>query len=601
MAYLLGFPQEILLWIFQYLSTTSTWSRHKTSLQQLQFVNKSWSKAAQRLLYEDIFLYRNERQAALYLQILESPRNKSVSHTVRKISFYEGEFHDGQDLRSLIKICPNIEVIAPLSYNCKFNYYSLSELRKEGYLQRLKKVTAPECYYKSLILGYEDAMLSLASTATELRKHTKSVAADGSAGSFPLVANHLSDFVSLKKLEIHDYEEHQMPLSEVAELFINNQPPQLNRFELILYSNRPSGDYAVNGTRRISQVEQATLQLEVISAQDLCYIMRMFPELKQLGIETFEHLTYLPEVNDTASKQVFHDFSKYVSRIPILKLQGWKMQPEVLLDSMSSLVKFNTFRSVNIELYHIGEVDEINLHVTRSAKQENICYGEDRAACYLNLALSFEATYHLILTKALLTNPGLESLEVIWYEGNLPEEDVEFGACLDYILSHCAALKELSLECLVIDPLSSDITTNQSDKLNLSSLTLKTCQVSMDGYGRMSQRIKHVDVFDVRERASNNDRFYYPRFEAVEINMPYTTFHKFIYANEWDTFAVKIRLCTKVVTFKVSKGETIERLTNSSPYICNFATTERNFHTLTVCCQEMSFFSVEGCGSPIKV
>lgn len=116
-----------------------------------------------------------------------------------------------------------------------------------------------------------------------------------------------------------------------------------------------------------------------------------------------------------------------------------------------------------------------------------------------------------------------------------------------------------------IDFSANGITINQLDKLDLSCLGLDNFQVSLDAYSYISQRIRQVGVFEVSERAHSGE--YDSDFEAVQIDMPYTVFHPFIYANEWRNFAVKVSSYTKTAIFRVSNEKKIQRPDDSSPYV----------------------------------
>lgn len=279
-------PQKIVLHIIQYLSQDS---RYRKQLQHLQLINRNWGKAARRTFYEVVSLHWSEKQVAALLQTLEFSKNKLLSQAVRKISLDLKASPEERNLCALIEICPNVTEATTPSFGCKLNYYFyslLSELHKEGYLQHLENVTAPDPTFttndQSLITKYEDTMLSSAATATELHIGSKSEVAGGLTGLFPTVANHLADFASLKKLEINV--SHEIPFNEVYNLLVDNQPPQLNGFELSSSSSMPSVIYPANDICGLSQVGRVLLQLHVFSAQDLCFIMRMFPNLKKKTI-----------------------------------------------------------------------------------------------------------------------------------------------------------------------------------------------------------------------------------------------------------------------------------------------------------------------------
>ncbi|KAL9549116.1 hypothetical protein MBANPS3_005361 [Mucor bainieri] len=592
-------PQEILLHIFQYVSEEQDifekhQDKYKKNLQQLQLINKNWSNAARKLFYETISLRRSEEQVALLLQTLESPKNEPLSHAVRKLSFTTKAIPNDLKLQALIKRCLNVSILDFCCYDSNSNHYTLlSKLHQEGYLQRLRVIPAPEpncANYKSLVPGYENTMLCLAATATALTIDSKSGTAE-----LRDIAKNLASFVSLEKLTIRGL--HAIRMNEISRLFVNNLPPQLNSIELLegYGTNTSTVDYPTSDISILGQVEKLALQSDDLSIQNLSHIVRMFPGLKELCIEPFfDEVTYSPQVNNQTSSLAFAEFSRYVSQIKNLYIWILSMSPEVLLESLNSLVKFNGVDSVEFNLYHPGDVETAHLTVR---KGRFLGGGVKAYNDYeLSLLVDFDADYHLKLIKAALVNTNVRRLMVIARKEYFDQfgTPAKYGACLEYILSHCGTIKQLHIESVTIDSMPNDIATQLSGKLNLSRLELKDCRVSQDAYTRMSHRIMRVGLLEVKnpDIDSGDDDDVEDRCKAQRIDMPFTIFGTFVYANDdWNDFVVKVVSYARIVTLKVSKGKSIQILT---------APEARSFPTLTICCLSLSSFSVKGCGS-IKV
>lgn len=518
----------------------------KRTLLQLQLTCKAWRQVAEEFLYKEITFNlgsTGEKDEHL-VATLELP-NTQYKFFVKTLQL-QRPFHIEPVknytvlLMKVLIACPNLVCVSNGDMALPWSdfYQTITTLRRAGYLQKAGDIGG-YLPYKNTLENYNNAVIEFASSLQKLTlpepdDDIATLASDLKAIDAYALGSQLKLFRCLKELSVDlivdsDLRRMDSLLDEapnsLAYLSVNVNDAETR------YDRMEKFDPPRDG-RRFAQLD--TLRLSGMSAftdQDMLYLMHKFPNVKHLNVDLYYTIVPNLQVEKLQSANVVCKFMTYLmQQKPFCKMEHLITTSQIMHEIITQLSEHSAVKKMRVfsfpatitthpDICFMGTLDpkdgyEIWLEVNMpSFDIIDVLYQHTMGAF-------FQSLEHLIFAGE---SDVQEEEDQDWedFSGTQHTHNM-FKDHIGYILSNYLALKTLTLDNMILTPLSSTkpISTRELEKLEIVS-----CCLQPEVLTQLSQRLEYVETMCILQVTLIRDEAALLASDTgYTINMPFTGF-----------------------------------------------------------------------------
>ncbi|KAL9560029.1 hypothetical protein MBANPS3_000144 [Mucor bainieri] len=555
----------------------------KKDLLQLQITCKQWSFISQRCLYEEIRLcdygaYKvNDLPAikARFTSLIQSLlANSQLGECIK--SFDIGSLFGGLicgdsdeedlscDIAMLARLCPNLTT---MNEHSSMEYLkTMSQLHCEGYLQRLEFITVPLYIYDATAIATYHA------TILEFKETIKDITiVDGVSKTvsteclIPPTSLHL--FTNAKHVELQEFA--RVHLYRVKD-YVSNCGPHIRSLSVTMLGANPTplqGEYNTQSDVQPQEnVQELSIYLNGITTDELAFILRMFPSLKKIELNSRETSF------DQADMQVVARLLDELSLIPKVDCKfGWQ-DVATGLGLLPWLAKSLDIKALWVaSLDPLGYPTEISIKL-QHLKQEWSTTPDGFTARSKTKGLS--ATVEIFSTEAqTFFARALENLKDEYIESiTIGPQEIAYGEpfqtveqqSIDYIVDHYKGMQDLIFRGVEF-PSHAHQSANQTVK-HLRYLHLNECKIIGEDYFiKLSCQFKHINHFKI------SSTLWYSTYDTykMKIHLPYTTLKTIsldIMFGDKPYYIIRVWTNDTCITLKATWDQTTKRIASEEDH-----------------------------------
>ncbi|KAL9548702.1 hypothetical protein MBANPS3_005555 [Mucor bainieri] len=438
-------PHEILEQIFLIPSI------EKRDLLQLQLTCKQWSPVAQKYLYQEIKIAEDRgplygrRSLAFLIRSLRA--NRQLGKCIKSFDF-GSLFPDGMygipirdlsfSITTLAYLCPNLVILKNKSSDSTKYLETLANLHRQGFLQRLEFISIPNMTSNSNVATYNATIL-------EFKDTIRSVTFVD--GGYDIRPTYLQLFTSAEHLCLLYFS--RVHLYQIKDC-VSNCGPRVksvsvttHKLYMISLQDEYNDPFAVQPHRT---VEELTICQHGITTNELAFIMRMFPLLKRVSLDSLildkisfnqsdmqvitQFFGYLSQMTKVRCGFRWHDISNGLELLPHLaKSLGIKEL------SITGLNKRGTHSKISILLRNPP-------NVLRCTLNESTARSKTKGLSATIEICSTEAQAFFGEALESLKSDSIESITITHLGYTLEVEQ----HLVDYIVNHYKGLQDLTFD-----------------------------------------------------------------------------------------------------------------------------------------------------------
>ncbi|KAL9545259.1 hypothetical protein MBANPS3_007229 [Mucor bainieri] len=482
-------PQELLHLIFESSAITTQ------TLVELNHVSKNWSQAANKVLYYQVNLNKQNIDQFLYtMNELLSPCSDCVK-VVRIADDVELEMGYDHDV---IQGCNNITQL--WVGHLHDNYYQQLQwlYEADGKLQHYEDGTVPNSFEDAKLLrDYNCAMVSMKENIVSLLLADtpyKTLHYGYTTEDFDYLANHLDQFSRLRTLVI---ETHAPKYLYENDHLIQKCSPTLNSLSIAAYNaqmlprpvSRPSLD--LDSVQKRPLVETLVSYADVLTTTDMDYIMWTYPNIKHFRCQcrTLERPFHWEDFSEQGeySIETCARFIDFAAQVRDLELFNFSLPPSALEQALLSIAKCPEVKALSISGGPLFDAEHASLNLV-SAQDSFLM--RDIKAPYERLLEIFrgDTIEHLTLNMDIFAPGFTHTVIGISHMRAL-------GNSLGQALDSFPRLKEIYLKNIIIEHFSSE----SESRHHLKTLSMEATGVDDMTLLKLSKRISKVDHFILHE------------------------------------------------------------------------------------------------------